>query len=94
MVEWGMTVQEAAEAANMNSYQMRESFANHSIRPGVMLVRSDTPDYVRRVLKTMGYTLETAERTSGPINAIYFDWVHNSMWGGSSNFGEDYGIGW
>lgn len=35
-----------------------------------------------------------ADRTSGPINAIYYDWKHNSFWGGSSNFGEDYGIGW
>jgi len=34
------------------------------------------------------------ERTSGPLNAIWFDWKHNSFWGGSSNHGEDYGIGW
>ncbi len=94
VVEWGMTVQEAAEAANMNSFQMRDSFDGHTSRPGVMLVRSDTPDYVCRVLQKMGYTLQKAERTSGPINAIYFDWKHGSMWGGSSNFGEDYGIGW
>ena len=44
--------------------------------------------------RSMGYTLSFEERTSGPINAIYFDWKHNSMWGGSSNHGEDYGIGW
>jgi len=30
---------------------------------------------------------------SGPINAIYFDRKHNTFWGGSSNHGEDYGIG-
>jgi len=94
MVEWGMTVQEATEAANMNSYQQRNSFANHGIRPGVMVVRDDTPDYVRRSLKEMGYTIETEERTSGPLNAIYFDRAHGTMWGGSSNHGEDYGIGW
>jgi len=28
------------------------------------------------------------------LNAIYFDWKHNSFWGASSNYGEDYGIGW
>ncbi len=94
MVEWGMSVQEATEAANMNSFQMRDSFAEHGTRPGVMLIRSDTPDYVRRVLQEMGYTLEDAERTSGPLNAIFFDWEHGTMWGGSSNHGEDYGIGW
>jgi gamma-glutamyltranspeptidase/glutathione hydrolase len=49
---------------------------------------------VRKELRAMGYTLSFEERTSGPINAIYFDWKHHSMWGGSSNHGEDYGIGW
>jgi len=33
-------------------------------------------------------------RTSGPVNAIYYDWKHGSFWGWSSNYGEDYGIGW
>jgi gamma-glutamyltranspeptidase/glutathione hydrolase len=42
----------------------------------------------------MGYKLDVAERTSGPTNAIMFDRKHRTMWGGSSNHGEDYGIGW
>lgn len=94
MVEFDMNVQEAAEAANINSYQMRGSFAEHEIEPGKLLIREDTPDYVRKKLREMGYTLQVRERTSGPINAIYFDWENGSFWGGSSNFGEDYGIGW
>ncbi|HEX2723748.1 MAG TPA: hypothetical protein VHM24_12595 [Gemmatimonadaceae bacterium] len=59
-----------------------------------MLVASSTSDSVRAELKRMGYTLEFEERTSGPINAIFFDRKHGSMWGGSSNHGEDYGIAW
>ena len=94
MVEFDMNVQEAAEAANVNSFQMKGSFGQHEIEPGKLLIREDTPDYVRKKLRDMGYTLQIRERTSGPINAIYFDWEHGSMWGGSSNFGEDYGIGW
>lgn len=94
MVEFDMNVQEAAEAANINSFQMKGSFGQHEIEPGKLLIREDTPDYVRKKLRDMGYTLQIRERTSGPINAIYFDWEHGSMWGGSSNFGEDYGIGW
>ncbi len=94
MVEFGMTVQEAAEAANMNSFQMRASFGEHEIRRGVMLIHEDTPPWVRRELRKMGYRLEVDDRTSGPINAIFFDWKNGSMWGGSSNHGEDYGIGW
>jgi gamma-glutamyltranspeptidase/glutathione hydrolase len=42
----------------------------------------------------MGYDMTFEERTSGPINAIWFDRAHGTMWGGSSNHGEDYGIAW
>ena len=94
VVEWGMTVQQAVEAPNVNSSQMRSSFGDHETRPGRLLVASSTPEAVRTALKQMGYTLEFAERTSGPINAIYFDRKHGTMWGGSSNHGEDYGIAW
>ncbi len=94
IVEFGMTVQQAAEAPNLNSFQMRSSFGAHESRPGRMLVASSTPDSVRAELRRMGYTLEFEERTSGPINAIWFDRKHGSMWGGSSNHGEDYGIAW
>lgn len=94
IVEWGMDVQEACEAANINSFQQHDSFGNHEIRPGVMLIQEQTPPWVRKKLRSMGYTLEDAQRTSGPINAIYFDWNNGTMWGGSSNHGEDYGIGW
>ena len=94
IVEFGMTVQQATEAPNINSFQMRSSFGVHESRPGRMLVASSTPDSVRRELERMGYTLEDAARTSGPINAIWFDRKHGTMWGGSSNHGEDYGIAW
>jgi len=94
MVEFGMTVQEAVEAANITSYQMRNSFGDHESQPGRLTLRSDTPPWVRRDLRQMGYRLDFQERTSGPINAIFFDWKHGSFWGGSSNHGEDYGITW
>src|SRR5438477_270942 len=94
MVEFGMTVQEAVEAANITSYQMRNSFGDHESQPGRLTLRSDTPPWVRRDLRQMGYRLDFQERTSGPINAIFFDWKHGSFWGGSSNHGEDYGIAW
>jgi gamma-glutamyltranspeptidase/glutathione hydrolase len=94
VVEFGMTVQQAVEAPNVNSYQMRSSFGAHESRPGRMTVASSLPEATRQALRQMGYTLEVAERTSGPINAIFFDRKHRTMWGGSSNHGEDYGIGW
>jgi gamma-glutamyltranspeptidase / glutathione hydrolase len=94
VVEFGMTPQQAVEAPNINSYQMRSSFGAHESRPGHLLLASSTPDSVRISLQGMGYTLEFEERTSGPINAILFDRLHGTMWGASSNHGEDYGIGW
>jgi gamma-glutamyltranspeptidase/glutathione hydrolase len=94
VVEFGMNVQEACEAANINSYQMRSSFGAHDSRPGKILVNQQLPSWVRTELGRMGYTLDMAPRTSGPINAIYFDHEHGSMWGGSSDDGDDYGIAW
>ena len=94
MVEFNMNVQEAVEAPNINSFQMKGSFAKHESQPGRLLINEDTPAFVREQLKKMGYTLVVRPRTSGPINAVFFDWKHGSFWGGSSNFGEDYGIGW
>jgi gamma-glutamyltranspeptidase/glutathione hydrolase len=94
MVEFDMNVQEAVEAANMNSYQLRGSFGDHEVEPGVMLIQEGTPDWTRKKLREMGYQLQVRDRTSGPINAIFFDWEQGSMWGGASNHGDDYGIGW
>ncbi len=94
IVEFGMTVQEATEAANITSYQMRDSFGDHQSFPGRLTVNTATPPWVRRELTRMGYRLEFEERSSGPINAIFVDRAHGTLWGGSSNHGEDYGIGW
>ena len=94
VVEFGMNVQQAAEAPNMNSYQMRSTFGAHNAQPGRMLLNENMPPWVRAELQRMGYRLEYQERTSGPINAIFFDVKHGTLWGGSSHHGEDYGIAW
>jgi gamma-glutamyltranspeptidase/glutathione hydrolase len=94
VVEFGMTVQQAVEAPNINSYQMRSSFGDHEARPGLLEAATSLPDSVRTALRSMGYKLQFVQRSSGPINAILFDQQHGTMWGGSSNHGEDYGIAW
>jgi gamma-glutamyltranspeptidase/glutathione hydrolase len=94
VVEFGMNVQEATEAPNFNSFQMRSSFGAHESRPGRILLNDSMPQWVRRELRGMGYELTFELRTSGPINAIYFDRKHGTIWGGSSNHGDDYGIAW
>lgn len=94
VVEFDMNVQQAAEAANFNSYQMRSSFGEHESRPGRLLLNEQVPPWIRAELREMGYDLTFAPRTSGPINAVYFDPATGTFWGGSSNHGEDYGIAW
>lgn len=99
VVEFGMTVQRATEAANINTNQLWLSLGGTKIddrkpRPGSLLLQNQTSEAVRKELTQMGYTLTFNDRTSGPVNAIWFDWKHGSIWGGSSNHGEDYGIGW
>lgn len=93
-VEFGMNVQRATEAPNINSFQMRSSFGAHEIRPGRILLANSTPQSVRDELIKMGYTPTFEERTSGPITAIFFDHAHKTMWGGASTHGDDYGIAW
>jgi gamma-glutamyltranspeptidase/glutathione hydrolase len=94
VVEFGMNVQQAVEAANINSYQMRNSFRDHSSIPGRLLLNEAVPPWVSSQLREMGYSLTFGARTSGPLNAIYFDWEHGTFWGGASNHGDDYGIAW
>jgi len=94
MVEFGMNVQEACEAANIVSYQMQSSFGEHVATPGRLTLNERVPEKVRELLASMGYDIRVNRYTSGPMNAIFFDWKHGTFWGGSSNSGEDYGIAW
>jgi gamma-glutamyltranspeptidase/glutathione hydrolase len=94
VVEFGMNVQQAVEASNINSFQLRSSFGAHESRPGGLRLNDSVPPWVRAELDKMGYELDYRPFTSGPITAIYFDWEHGTLWGGASNYGEDYGIAW
>ena len=94
MVEFDMNVQEATEAPNINSFQMRSSFGYHENRPGDLLLHDSTPSFIRKELRKKGYKLQFRSKTSGPINALFFDNINKTFQGGSSDFGEDYGIAW
>ena len=94
MVEFDMNVQEASEAPNINSFQMRSSFGYHENKPGDLLLHDSTPQFIRKELRKKGYKLQFRPKTSGPINAIFFDNINKTFQGGSSDFGEDYGIAW
>ena len=94
VVEFGMNVQQAVEAHNIISYQMQSSFGAHKSEPGRMQVTNRVPEWVRDELGRMGYRVEIVDRTNSPITAIYFDSKNRTMWGGASDYGEDYGVAW
>jgi gamma-glutamyltranspeptidase/glutathione hydrolase len=94
MVEFGMNVQQAAEAHNITSYQMQSSFGAHTAEPGRLQVTSKVSEWTRGELGRMGYSVETVNRTYSPITAIFFDRQNGTMWGGASDYGEDYGVAW
>ncbi|MDR2212956.1 MAG: gamma-glutamyltransferase [Pseudomonadales bacterium] len=94
VVEFGMDPQQASEAANMGSYQLHSSFGAPVSEPGKLLLRADTPSQTQTQLMRMGYDIVLEGKTSGPINGIYFDQEQGSMIGGSSDYGDDYGIAW
>jgi gamma-glutamyltranspeptidase/glutathione hydrolase len=94
MVEFDMNVQQAAEAHNITSYQMQSSFGAHKAEPGRLALTHKIPEWVSDELSKMGYSVETVDRTYSPITAIYFDRETGTMWGGASDYGEDYGVAW
>ena len=94
VVEFDMNVQQAVEAHNFTSYQMQSSFGAHKAEPGRIQVTKKVPEWVRSQLSRMDYDVETVDRTYSPITAIYFDRENGTMWGGASDYGEDYGVAW
>ena len=96
VVEFGMTVQEAAEAPNINELPDAQLVRRSTSRgPAPMLLEClDARQRARPAGARWATRLRLRPRTSGPINAILFDREHGTMWGGSSNHGEDYGIAW
>ena len=92
-VVFGMGPQEAAEAANFTSYQMWGSFS-HEKDPGLVRLNDEMPAWVRKDLEDRGYEMRFSGRTSGPMNAIWFDREHGTFWGAASDYGNDYGIAW
>ena len=94
IVEFGMNVQQAAEAANIESFQLHSSFDDHGSQPGRLVVRSDVSSWVRAELDKMGYRVERLVKTSGPITAILIDPQRGTLQGAASDHGEDYGIAW
>ena len=94
VVEFDMNVQQAAEAANIQSFQMQSSFGDHRSEPGRLQVRQDVPEWVLGDLRRKGYRIETLPRVYAPTTAIFIDRARGALQGAASDTGEDYGIAW
>ena len=92
--EFGMNVQQAAEAHNITSYQMQSSFGAHKSEPGRLAVTRQLPPYTRDRLRDMGYDVDVVDRTYSPITAILIDPERGTFQGGASDYGDDYGLAW
>jgi gamma-glutamyltranspeptidase/glutathione hydrolase len=96
MVEWDMNVQRASEGkGNFISYQMQSSFGAHDSQPGrIQVAREHVTPFSRARLREMGYKVEIVDRVYNPTMGIWFDWKNDTMQGGASDQGDDYGIAW
>ena len=94
MVEFKMNVQQAVEAHNFLSYQMQSSFGAHQSQPGRLELTRRVSEWDRAELERMGYKVDVVERTYSPVTAIWLDQENGTIWGGASEQGDDYGIGW
>ncbi len=94
IVEFNMNVQQAVEAPNITSFQMQSSFGAHKAEPGRLQVSPTISAWIQAELERMGYKVEVDKRPYSPVTAIYFDSKNGSMWGGASDYGDDYGVAW
>lgn len=76
------------------SQRMQSSLGSHKSEPGRLQVTPRVTPKVREKLQEMCYFVETIDRTYSPITAVYFDRANGTMWGGASDYGDDYGVAW
>ena len=77
VVEFGMTVQQAVEAPNINSFQMRSSFGAHEARPGTWRWRRPCPRPLERRCGGWDTCCSSSERIVG---ADQRDSVRSEAW--------------
>lgn len=65
-----------------------------AVSQSVLAFNEDDGGEWEREYALLCYKIEFGKLTSGPIIVIFFDVKNGSFWGGSSNYGEDYGIAW
>jgi gamma-glutamyltranspeptidase/glutathione hydrolase len=101
LVEFGMEVQEAIEAARFSSVHFPSSFFPHGSRPGVLRVEGRIPQATREELVARGHEVEVEDDwIAGDVLAIVVDGERGCLRGGADPRGEvsrrmpSYAIAW
>jgi gamma-glutamyltranspeptidase/glutathione hydrolase len=101
LVEFGMDVQEAIEAARFSSVHFPSSFYPHGAVPGGLRLEGRVPERVRAELAARGHVVEVdADWVAGDVLAIAVDEERGILRGGADPRGEvnrrmpSYAIGW
>jgi gamma-glutamyltranspeptidase/glutathione hydrolase len=101
LVEFGMEVQEAIEAARFSSLHFPSSFYPHGATPGGLRVENRVPEAVRAKLAARGHVVEVdGDWAAGDVLALVVDERHRVIRGGADPRGEvtrrmpSYAIGW
>jgi gamma-glutamyltranspeptidase / glutathione hydrolase len=101
LVEFGMDVQEAIEAARFSSVHFPSSFYPHGKIPGGLRVEGRVPETVRTLLGERGHVLEVeGDWVAGDVLSIVVDQEHGCLRAGADPRGEvnqrmpSYAIGW
>lgn len=89
VVEFGMTVQEAAEAPKFESYQVHGSFGSHPIQPGRIALDARIPQEAAKALEAKGYKVDyfkggLRNEHPGPITAVKFNREQGTFEGAAS----------
>jgi gamma-glutamyltranspeptidase / glutathione hydrolase len=101
LVEFGMDVQEAIEAARFSSLHFPSSFYPHGAAPGTLRLEGRLPGAVRTELAARGHALEVDDDwVAGDVLALVVDERRGIIRGGADPRGEinrrmpSYAIGW
>jgi gamma-glutamyltranspeptidase/glutathione hydrolase len=94
-VDFGMDLQEAADAPTVHSEHFRNSFYPRAVRPGHMTAEGRIPEEVRRELEARGHTVNVVgDWLNGSVLGIRFDVETGLIWGAASPRGVSYALGW
>ncbi len=100
-VEFGMSVQEAIEAAKFSSKHFPSSTFPHAAAPGVLRVEGRIPYTVQRALQAKGHQIALQpDWIEGYVVGVQVDTARGVVYGGADPRGElatllpAYAIGW